>query len=367
MTRRYFSSVLFAALSACVACGEPPPPPEPVVRPVRVTQVYATGGGRDRSFSGVARAGVESTLSFRVPGAIEELPVRVGNRVRAGQLIARLDAVDYELQVKETEAALSQAQAQARNADADLRRVRGLYENDNASRADLDAAVASAASASAQVESVSKRLELAVRQVDYTRLVAPVAGAIAEVPAEVNEYVTPGDPVAVLTSGAMAPEVEVAVPEGLIRQIQEDAAVTVVFDAIPGQRFHGVVTEVGVTATATGTTFPVTVDLPDGGGEVRPGMAAEVTFELPDDGRGERFIVPPEAVGEDRQGRFVFVAEPSGEGLAVVRRRAVAVGEFVADGLEVFDGLADGDRVITAGVSRIRDGADVRLTTSQEG
>ena len=365
MSRRYFSGVLLAGLSVCVACSEPPPPPEPVIRPVRVTEVLATGGGRSRSFSGVARAGVESTLSFRVPGAIEELPVRVGNRVRAGQLIARLDAVDYELQVRETEAALSQAQAQARNADADLRRVRGLYENDNASRADLDAGVANAASASAQVESVSKRLELAVRQVDYTRLVAPVAGAIAEIPAEVNEYVSPGDPVAVLTSGAMAPEVEVAVPEGLIRQIQEDVAVTVVFDAIPGQRFHGVVSEVGVTAT--GTTFPVTVDLPDGGGEVRPGMAAEVTFELPDDGRGERFIVPSEAVGEDRQGRFVFVAEPSGEGLAVVRRRAVVVGEFVADGLEVLDGLANGDRVITAGVSRIQDGADVRLTTTQEG
>ena len=361
MSTRSFSGVLLAGLSIGIACSEAPPPPEPVIRPVRVTEVYATDGGRTRAFSGVARAGVESTLSFRVPGAIEELPVRVGDRVDAGQLIARLDAVDYELQVKETEAAQSQAQAQARNADADLRRVRGLYENDNASRADLDAATAGAASASAQVESVSKRLELASRRVDYTRLVAPVAGAIAEVPAEVNENVNPGDPVAVLTAGAMAPEVEVSVPEGLIRQIQEDAAVTVVFDAIPGQRFDGVVTEVAVTPT--GTTFPVTVDLPDGRGDVRPGMAAEVTFELPDDGRGARFIVPPEAVGEDRQGRFVFVAEPSGDGFAVVRRRAVSVGEFAADGLEVLDGLADGDRLITAGVSRIQDGADVRLTS----
>ena len=364
MPKRYLSSVLLTGLSVCVSCAEPPPPPEPTIRPVRVTEVHATGGGRTRAFSGVARAGVESTLSFRVPGTIEELPVRVGDRVSAGQLIARLDAVDFELQVKETEASLSQTQAQAQNADAGLRRVRGLYENDNASRADLDAVVANAASAGALVESVSKRLELALRQVDYTRLLAPVAGAIAEVPAEVNENVTPGDPVVVLTSGTTAPEVEVAVPEGLIRQIQRDAAVTVVFDAIPGRTLRGVVTEVGVAAT--GTTFLVTVALADGEGEVRPGMAAEVAFELPDDGRGARFIVPPEAVGEDRQGRFVFVAEPSGEGFAVVRRRAVTVGELVPDGLEVFDGLADGDRVITAGVSRIQDGADVRLTSTTE-
>ena len=349
-----------------MACAEAEPPPERVIRPVRVVEVSATGGQRTRSFSGVARAGVESTLSFRVAGAIEALPVRVGDRVRTGQLIARLDPIDYELQVKETEAALSQAQAQARNADADLRRVRGLYENDNASRADLDAAVAGAASAAAQVESVGKRLELAQRQVDYTQLAAPAAGAIAEVVAEVNENVNPGQPVAVLTSGAMAPEVEVAVPEGLIRQIQQGAAVVVSFDAVPGRRFQGVVTEVGVTATATGTTFPVTVDLPAAEGEVRPGMAAEVTFALPDDGRGERFVVPSTAVAEDRQGRFVFVAEPSAEGLAVVRRRAVVVGTFVADGLEVLDGLVDGDRVVTAGVSRIQDGASVRLAV-QEG
>jgi RND family efflux transporter MFP subunit len=363
MCRRHFSVLFLAGASLVVACSEPPPPAEPVIRPVRVIEVYATGGVRTRAFSGVARAGVESTLSFRVAGAIDALPVRVGDRVGSGQLIARLDPVDYELQVKETEAALSQAQAQARNADADLRRVRALYENDNASRADLDAEVAGAASASAQVESVSKRLELALRQVDYTRLLAPIAGAIAAVSAEVNENVNPGEGVVVLTAGAMAPEVEVAVPEGVIRQIVQDAPVTVIFDAIPGRRFEGVVTEVGVMASATGTTFPVTVDLRDGVGDVRPGMAAEVTIELPDDGRGLRFVVPAQAVAEDRQGRFVFVAEPSGDGLAVVRRRAVSVGDFEADGLEVLDGLADGDRVVTAGVSRIQDGAEVRLTT----
>ncbi len=347
-------------------CAAPPSPEPPALRPVRYTQVRATGGGRARSFSGVARAGVESTLSFRVPGTIEALPVRVGSRVPVGRLIARLDPVDYELQVKEAEASLSQARAQARNADADLRRVRGLYENDNASRADLDAAMAGAASAQAQVEVVGKRLELAVRQVDYTRLVAPVAGAIAEVPAEVNENVSAGQAVAVLTSG-VAPEVEVAVPEGLIQQIQTGDPVSVAFDAMTGARFDGAVTEVGVMATATGTTFPVTASLPDSAGDVRAGMAAEVTFELPDDGRDERFIVPPEAVGEDREGRFVFVAEPAGEGRAVARRRAVTVGGFAPDGLELIDGLADGDRVVTAGVSRIQDGLDVRLTTAQEG
>lgn len=277
---------------------------------MRVVEVYATAGGRARSFSGVARAGIESTLSFRVPGTIDELPVRLGDRVRARQLIARLDPVDYELQVKETEAALSQARAEARNADAGLRRVRGLYENDNAFRADLDAAVANAASANAQVEWVSKHLELALRQVDYTRLQAPVAGAIAELRVEVNENVGRGQAVAVLSSDG-APEVELAVPEGVITQIAEGDTVSVRFDALAGRTFEGVVTEVGVSATILATTFPVSVRLPDADRDVRPGMAADVTFVFDADDATERFFVPPEAVGEDREGRFVFVAQPT--------------------------------------------------------
>ena len=349
------------------ACREPPPPPERVIRPVRVMRAVVTGGIRARSFSGVARAGVESTLSFRVAGSIQALPVRVGNRVAAGQLIASLDAVDYELQVNEAEAGLSQAEARSTNAEAGLSRVRGLYENDNASRADLDGSMAAAASAAAQVESAGKRLELASRRVDYTRLLAPASGAIAEVMAEVNENVNPGEPVAVLNSGDRAPEVVVAVPERLIRRIEDGAIVEVLFDAIPGTRFEGAVTEVGVSATGTATTFPVTVALRStaqaDADEMRPGMAAVVTFALPDDGRGERFVVPSQAVAEDRQGRFVFVAEPTpGDPTrAVVTRRVVTVGEFVEEGLEVLDGLREGDQVVTAGVSRLSDGDDVRL------
>ena len=342
------------------ACGEPPPPAEPVVRPVRYVTAQATGGQRTRTFSGVARAGMESSLSFRVAGTIARLDVEVGDRIRAGAPIAALDPVDYELQVREAEASLRQAEARAGNAEADLRRVRSLYENDNAARTDLDAATAAADSAAAQVESVAQRLDLVRRQVDYTHLTAPAAGAIADVLAEVNENVSPGQPVVVLASGS-SPEVGFAVPEALIREIREGMPVTVGFDAIPGARFAGVVTEVGVTTTATGTTFPVTVRLGADASEIRSGMAAVVDMVLGDADAPDRFILPGHAVGEDRGGRFVFVAEPTAGGLAAVRRRAVTVGAFAAGGLEVLDGLSEGDRVVVAGVSRLQDGDQVRL------
>ena len=357
---RWGASTAVAAALLAAACEEPPPAAESTVRPVRYVSVRATGAQRTRTFSGVARAGTESVLSFRVPGTIARLRVDVGDQVRAGASIAELDPVDYELQVREAEASLRQAEARAGNADADLRRVRSLYENDNAARTDLDAATAAAESAAAQVESVEQRLDLVRRQVGYTRLTAPSAGAIADVLAEANENVSPGQPVVVLASGS-APEVSFAVPEALIRQIRRGMPVTVGFDAIPDARFDGVVTEVGVTTTAVGTTFPVTVRLGPDASDIRSGMAAVVDIVLGDEDAPDRFVLPAHAVGEDRAGRFVFVAEPAADGPAVVRRQPVTVGAFATGGLEVLDGLAEGDRVVVAGVNRLQDGDQVRL------
>ena len=353
-----------AILTAVAACSEPPPA-EPVIRPVRHMVASAAGGERTRVFSGVARAGTESTLSFRVSGAIARLAVRVGDLVAAGAVLAELDPADYELQVREMEAALRQAEARAGNVAADLRRVRNLYESDNVARTDLDAAMAAADSAAAQVESAAQRLDLVRRQLGYTRLEAPVAGAIAAVLAEENENVSPGMPVAVLAARG-APEVGFSVPEALIREVRTGMSAAVVFDAIPGERFASVVTEVGVASTSLGTTFPATVRLEGDASEIRSGMAAIVEVSFPAADAAPRFILPGHAVGEDQAGRFVFVAEPSGEGLAVVRRRPVTVGAFAPAGLEVASGVEDGDLVVTAGVGRLRDGDIVRLDAASE-
>ena len=359
--------LLVAGCLLASACGEPPAvTEEDTVRPVRYVFAWTAGADRTRTFGGVARAGSESSLSFRVGGMIAHVDARVGDRVRAGDPIARIDAVDYELQVKEAEAALRQADALAGNAGADLRRAWALYENDNFSRTALDGAIAASDSAAAQVEAAAKRLELAQRQVRYATLRAPAAGVIADVAVSANENVAGGQPVVVLTSDAL-PEVEFYVPEGLISEVRENMPVSATFNAIPNQRFTGSVTEVGVAATATGTMYTAAVRLDGAASAVRPGMAAEVAIDFAGAAEPGRVVVPAAAVSEDLQGRFVFVVEPSGEGLAVVRRRPVTVGTMTADGLEIVEGLAQEDRVMSAGVSRVNDGEVVRLQRESGG
>jgi RND family efflux transporter MFP subunit len=329
-----------------VACGRQETVAEPQLRPVRTEVISVSGMERARTFSGTFRAGMESRLSFRVPGRVQQLTTSVGQSVLPGHLIAQLDSRDYELQVQEAQASLTRALASRRNTTAERDRVRELYENDNASLSQWDQARAVAESAAAQVVSLEKRLELVQLQLDYTRLTAPVAGAIATIEVEVNENVQAGQQIVTLSSSTMT-EVGVDLPGSVITEIREGAGAVVECDALPGETFEAFVTEVGVAASGA-TTFPVTVQLAARNDRVRPGMAA----------------------GEDRDGRFVFLAEPEGEGRAVVRRRPVTVGDLTTDGqrdlIEVVDGLSEGDVIITAGVRRLEDGRQVRLVEAAE-
>jgi RND family efflux transporter MFP subunit len=363
MIRRLLPALMIMLLAAC---GGEKPTEQEIIRPVRCEEVRPAGGSLERTFAGTAKAGTESRLSFRVPGAIEKVAVKVGDRVGKGDLIARLDDTDYRLQVQESLAALANARAQARNADATYERVRALYENRNASRNDLDAARAASESAESTVRASATRLELTRSQLRYTRLTAPVSGAIAAVPAEVNENVSAGQVVAILTSGAL-PEVISAIPESLISLIRRDMPVTVRFDALGGLVFPARVTEVGVAAISRASTFPVTVRLEKSSPTIRPGMAAEITFLMSRTDGDAGFLVPPEAVGEDREGRFVLVVEAIDKELGIVHRRAVTVGELRSDGLEVSSGLKEGDTVVTAGISRLDDGQEVRLLSGGGG
>lgn len=368
--QRQFTSTIFLGAIAIIfllsGCAEEQEVPE-LLRPVRFEEVFSTGGDRWRQFSGVAQAGLKSRLSFKVAGTIKRLHVKVGDRIRAGKLIAELDESDYQLQYQQARASLESARAQARNAEASYQRVRQLYENRNASRNDLDAARAANESAAAQVAAQENQMELSRLQLSYTKLKAPVDGAIAELDVEVNENVSSGQTIVSLSSGSNI-EVSVAIPSILISQVRNGDAVKINFDAVSGQEFAGRVTEVGVASTGFATTYPVKVRLEDvNESEIRPGMAAEVYFQFGKQGSRERMIVPSVAVGEDRNGRFVFTLESSDEeGIGIVRRHPVAIGDLSNQGLEILEGLEDGSLVVTAGVSKLVDGQRVKFGAPDE-
>jgi len=357
---RTVTLLALTAAFALLGCEDVVDEPE-IIRPVRYVVVEGSDAATQRTYSGVAKAGQESRLSFQVSGQVLSVPINVGDVVKKGQTIARMDPADFALQLQNAQAAAAQARAQERNAKATYERTRALYENQNASKQDLDADRTAYDSARAGLESATQQVRLRQRQLGYTHLKAPEPGTIATVDIEVNEYVQAGMLVATLLAGEQI-EVRVAVPASIIRSIEKGAQARARFDSLDGRELEGTVTEVGVASVAGATTFPVTVRLTEGQNLVRAGMAADVTFVLADATDGPKYALPTSALGEDRGGRFVFKVERTDDpALGIVHRSAVEVGQLLSTGVEINSGVEPGDLVVTAGVSRIYDGLQVRL------
>lgn len=346
------------------ACGGDEVVLEEQLRPVRYFMVDANSGTRARSFSGLSQSSTESRISFKVPGTVTNVAVQIGQRLQAGDLIAELDTATYDLQSQQAQAALVEAEANFRRAAANYDRTKGLYANDNASLNDLESARAGAESAEAMVESASKSLEIARLNVSYTRLTADTDCSIASLDVEVNENVAAGEQVAVVSCGDQF-EVIVDLPESLIGNVDIGTDATIRFGAIPNESFSGKVSEVAVASAAGTAGFPVVIRILESSAALRSGLAADVTFLFDSHEADGTFVLPVNAVVNNPGGTYVFVAEPSGDGKAVIRRQPVQMGELTQLGVEITDGVAIGDRVITAGISVIRDGQHVLLKVDE--
>ncbi|MCZ6560900.1 MAG: efflux RND transporter periplasmic adaptor subunit [Gammaproteobacteria bacterium] len=365
MNNKQLSLGCIAVLSLIVgACDRSGPEPIVELRPVRSIIVTVSGAESVYFFSGSTQAELDSTLSFRVAGNITENLVDVGQEVDAGQLLSRIDPKDYQVQRQEAMAGLAQANAELRNAEARYERTRGLYENRNASKADLDAARAASESAGAQVRAANQQLEATQLQLSYTRLLAPELCSVAEIFAIENENVSPGQPVIRLTCGSCA-EAAVSVSETLIGNISNGMNAEIVIAALDNQVFAGVVKEVGVAPSGASSAYPVTVSFVENCDQVRAGMAVDVRIAVATANPDTNIRVPLVAVGEDREGHYVFSLVEAGDHY-VASRRSVRTGDFDRSGMEIIDGLAVGERIATAGVRRLVDGQQVRLLTNDQ-
>lgn len=329
------------------------------VRPV-VTGVAQVQQKRPANvYSGSSKAGKSIKMSFRIGGYIDEVPIRVGEVLKEGQVIAKLRDEDLKLQLDESKATLEQALAESRHATAKYRRTKALFETNSISRNDLDSARASHEAALAAVNRVEAAVNLAERQLQYATLLSEVEQCtVSAVNVEENENINPGEIVAEVICGESL-EVEIGVPETEIAMFSEGDGVFVQFNALPDRFYRGKITEVGVVPSV-GTTYPVLILIEETDDDQRPGMAAKV-FYYEELGPLERFMeVPFDAVSEDSSGHFVYVFDGTVNGEGVARKRRVIIGEVNPSGIEVISGLEPGEKYIIAGARFLRDGRIVK-------
>ena len=329
---------------------------EEIIRPVKVIEVRMAEGGLRRTFSGTVRAGQEASLTFRVGGKVEEIMVEVGDRVKKDQVLAQLDPYDYELSVKNTESNLKSARAAYKNSESNYQRNKPLYENRSISKVELDEYETQRNSDRAQVEALEAQLAQARNQLAYTSLKAPFGGFISAKEIDEFENVISGQPIFTLVDPGEL-KVDAGIPESLITRVREGEAVSVKLESLPGTELAGVVSEVGVALDTSTGTYPVTVKISNPSPEIRPGMAAEVTFTFGFTG-GTGLIVPTSAILEDIQtgDRYLWIFS---EG--TVSKRQVKTGALVTEGIEIISGIKGGEIVVTAGVHRIEEGQKVRI------
>ena len=358
---------IFLAAFSLASCDTEQAATEPQLRPVRTVTVADPESERMRTFSGSSHSTQESRLSFKVAGTVVAVAAKIGDRLQPGELIARLDETQFLLRVQQSSASLEQAKANARSAEAGYQRIKDLYENRNASRNDLDTTRANAESTKAQQRAAEKALQLAKLELSYTELKSEGACTVMELSAEVNESVSQGNPVAKVNCGDEL-EVAVNVPENLISGIKSQMSASVAFDVASGKVFDGRVTEVGGAADGSASVFPVVVKVLSPSAELRAGLAAEVTFAFATNSGEQAHLLPLSAIVKGSDNTFVFIAEKvfvaekgDGDKTATVKRKVVTLGELTENGVQVLQGLERGDRVITAGVSVIREGQRVLL------
>jgi len=352
--------VLCTALSGLTSCSREEVPVDERLRPVRYVLVSDDTLVRDRNFPGVSKSSRESRLSFKVAGTITNVPVQIGQRLSAGDLIVQLDPASYSLQRQQAQSTLVEAQANERNAIANYDRTKGLYANENASLNDLDQARAQAEAVRAQVASASKALEIARLNESYTRLVADDDCSITSVDAEVNENVSAGQQVIAISCGDEF-EVNLNLSESVIGSVNEDTPVSISFGAIANTVFTGRVSEIAVASAGNQAVFPVVIKIVESHAALRSGLAADVTFQFDTSAQGNGIVVPVAAIMRSPGETYVFIAELDEDNEALVTRRTVILGELSQSGIEILDGLVAGDRVITAGLSVIREGQRVLI------
>ena len=357
---KHYRLLVIFMLGSLLGCGKKEAVKEDVLRPVKYTEVKYAGADKIRHFSGTAKTEKIINLSFRNTGIIVMLNMKLGQKVKKGDLLAQLDNVQARLNYESSIESRNSTESQMNTAKLNLNRVRTLYEKGSSSLSDYEAAKNSYRTAVASFESAKRSVAIQQDQIQFGYLYAPEDGVIASVIAEVDENVSPGQTIGVLNAGT-AIEIEIGLPESVINNVQKGMKVKVSFTAIENKQYDAEVTEVAPALDANTSTYPIRVTITEEDERIKSGMAASVTFEfVTSQSEQRKLVIPPISVGENGDDRFVFLIEES-EGDYVIKRQPVTIGELTAEGFEIESGLQEGQKIATAGLQTLLDGQKVKL------
>jgi RND family efflux transporter MFP subunit len=324
---------------------------------------------------GRLRAVSSAELFARTDGPITAVHAGSGDRVRKGQLLARIDAADAEQRVLQSRAALrmSEATRQQRESLLEVQRANGrraesLFRQNLLSQSDYDAAQAELSSAEsqlelarAQVEQARANLNAALLNLEQTRIVAPFDGYIGTRHLDLGAHAATNRPIfSIVDVSTIRTTVSIPAQEAVHIRPGQNAIVTA--DVLPGQTFQGVVARVSSVFDPQTNTVEAEVEVPNPEGILKPGMYGTVTIAYRT--TPTALLVPVAAVQRNESEQWLFVAERGDEGM--VARRVTVRALQSADSaqqrvaIDPIEGdLSPGDQVVVLGQETLADGARI--------
>ncbi|MGJ5817756.1 efflux RND transporter periplasmic adaptor subunit [Paludibaculum fermentans] len=395
-SKSFWAVSLLAAAGLSCGCGSKAPvAAKETAVPVRVRKPASVDRQTAIRAGGTVEARESAEVGFQVAGRVTRVFVEEGQAVQRGQVLAELDARDYQFGVDiasgESDAAaalaakakagtrkqdLEQAKAAFEQADDEYKRMKTLYDRHSLAPNDfkkieaqwkvaqqrLDEAREGArtedrSAAEGKARQAAANVGLNAKRVADTRLTAPLTGVVARRLTDPGEMVAAGMPVfAVMDLNPI--RVRVGVPEAEIAKVQPGRPAMVRIPSMGGQDFPGKVELVGYAAEPQSRTFAVRILVPNSKLVLRAGMIAEA--EIEGDSRVKVITVPGEAIVRDPQGAtLVYIYYP--EKQRVFARR-VQVGRAVNAEIEIASGLTAADLIVVAGQQNVREGGLVQLT-----
>jgi RND family efflux transporter MFP subunit len=310
--------------------------------------------GSERSFTGIIGARVQSNLGFRVPGKIVERLVNVGQQVKAGEPLMRIDETDLRLALTAKRNAVAAARASVVQTEADERRYAKLVSDGWASRQRYEQAKAASDTAEAQLAAAEAEARVAENEATYSVLVADADGTVVETLGEPGQVVPAGQTVVRLAQAGPR-EAVVALPE-TIRPAIGSVAEASVYGG-DGQRYAAHLRQLSDAADALTRTYEARYVL-DGDAAAAP-LGATVTIRLASEASQPEVQVPLGAMLDDGRKTGVWVLDGATSTVHFLPVKLVRMTSESA----VISGLNSGDQVVSLGAHLLRDGAHVRTAS----
>lgn len=346
--------LVFLAATVLTACGEPADVEPSIPRPVRTTTVEKSPAAQPLVLTGRIEAADEAALGFRISGRMVERTVGIGDRVAAGQVVARLEPQNEMNALRSAQANVAAARAAVTQAENRFERQETLLGQGWTTRAQFDDAEKARATASAQLDSAEAQLKLAEDQVSFTELAADAPGIVTATGAEPHEVVQAGQMIIRLARQSGRDGV-FDVSAQILRSIPADAKIEVRLADDAAVKSVGRVRTVAPQADPTTRTFEVKVGLTDPPEAMRLGATVNGQVELD---TLTAIEIPASALTKTNQQPAVWIVNAMDQSVSL---RNVEVARFDPTSVLISEGLDVGDVVVTAGVQALHPGQKIRI------